>query len=69
MTVKTLHEQLAEVEAAITAALDKQRWQQGGRSEERPDLAPLLAERRRLERAIDRHEHGGMRVRRIAPLG
>jgi len=66
---KTYAEQLAEVEAAITKALDKQSWTQGQRAEQRASLDQLFAERKRLERIIGRTTRGGIRMRRGVPLG
>jgi hypothetical protein len=65
---KTYEEQLAEVEAAITKALDKQSWTQGQRAEQNAALEHLFAERKRLQRIVGRRAMGGIRMRRGVPL-
>ena len=66
---KTLEQQLADVEAAISNAETAQRWQQGNRSEERPELAGLYQRRDHLAARIARQTSGGIRARQGVPLG
>lgn len=65
----TYTEQLAEINAAITAVLIKgQRYQIGDRMLWRADAEFLFAERDRLTPLAAREANGGLRVRRVIPL-
>ena len=65
----TYTEQLAEINAAITAVLTKgQRYQIGDRMLWRADMEWLIAERARLEPLARAESNGGMRIRRVIPL-
>jgi hypothetical protein len=65
----TYQEQLAEINAAITAVVTRgQRYKIGDRELWRPDLEWLHAERKRLEPLAAAERRGGPRVRRVVPL-
>lgn len=66
----TYVEQLAEINAAITAIVQRgQRYRIGDREVWRGDLEWLTAERRRLTPLAAREARGGgMTMRRIVPL-
>ena len=65
----TYTEQLAEINAAITAVLTKgQRYQIGDRMLWRADMEWLISERARLEPLARAEATGGMRIRRVIPL-
>ena len=65
----TYTEQLAEINAAITAVLTKgQRYQIGDRMLWRADAEFMYSERARLEPLARAEAGGGMRIRRVVPL-
>lgn len=65
----TYVEQLAEVNAAITAVCVRgQRYKIGDREVWRGDLEWLFGERARLEPLASRESGGGLRIKRVVPL-
>lgn len=66
-TIAQLETELAEVKAAISAALSAQSWEQGERSEARARLEALEAREGKLERKLARARRGGIRVRQVVP--
>lgn len=67
--VTTTAEQLAEVQAAISAILTKgQSFTINGRRLDRADLDALYKREGMLERKLAREARGGMRVRQAVPV-
>jgi hypothetical protein len=66
---KSVDEQLAENEAAISAVETRgQRFTIKDREVWRADLKALDERQQRLERKVERAKAGGIRVQRIVPL-